>query len=66
MTNTRTTAYERALAFLDEAVAVLDDCAILPAPQPTECDRPSRSSRSAPSRDREHDRGADRQGFRPW
>ena len=61
-------AYERALAFLDEAVAVLDDCSILTDPSPAECARPTRAAgtRSRASRDREHDRGADRQGFRPW
>jgi hypothetical protein len=55
--------YERALAFLDDALADLDDTAA--------CVRPARPARSAPapaapSRDREHDRRGDRQGFRPW
>ncbi len=61
-------AYQRALAFLDEAVAVLDDCTIRTDPGQGECARPTRaaSTRSGASRDREHDRGADRQGFRPW
>jgi len=60
-------AYERALAFLDDALAVLDEASITP----TECARPARPTRtpagfSAQSRDREHDRRGDRQGFRPW
>jgi uncharacterized protein len=60
-------AYERALAFLDDALAVLDESSITP----TECARPSRPTStpdgfSAQSRDREHDRRGDRQGFRPW
>jgi len=60
-------AYERALAFLDDALAVLDESSITP----TECARPARLAStpagfSAKSRDREHDRRGDRQGFRPW
>ena len=60
-------AYERALAFLDDALAVLDESSITP----TECARPARFAStpagfSAQSRDREHDRRGDRQGFRPW
>jgi len=60
-------AYERALAFLDDALAVLDDASITSA----ECARPPQPTRSpagfsAQSRDREYDRRGDRQGFRPW
>ena len=60
-------AYERALAFLDDALAVLDEASITPAgcarsPQPTG----TSVGFPAQSRDREHDRGGDRQGFRPW
>jgi hypothetical protein len=56
-------AYERALAFLDDALAVLDEASITP----TECARPSRPDHTpVSSRDREHDRRGDRQGFRPW
>lgn len=56
--------YERALAFLDEAVTVLDECSILTDLGPSECARPTRAS--VASADREHDRRSDRQGFRPW
>jgi hypothetical protein len=60
-------AYERALNFLDDALAVLDESSITPA----ECARAPQPARtpagfSAQSRDREHDRRGDRQGFRPW
>jgi hypothetical protein len=60
-------AYERALAFLDDALGVLDEASITPA----ECARLPRpvgspAGFSAQSRDRDHDRRGDRQGFRPW
>lgn len=56
-------AYERAMAFLDEALAVLDEASVTPM----DCARPARpAGTSRPSRDGEHDRRGDRQGFRPW
>jgi len=59
--------YERTLAFLDDALADLADGESNAAA----CARPggparSASATAAPSRDREHDRRGDRQGFRPW
>jgi hypothetical protein len=56
-------AYERALAFLEDALAVLDEATLTP----TDCGRPPQpAGTSGPSLDREHDRRGDRQGFRPW
>jgi hypothetical protein len=54
-------AYDRALAFLDDALGDLDA-----APVSTSSVRPPRPVREPRhSADREHDGGGDRQGFRP-
>ncbi len=59
-------AYDRALAFLDDALDELEP------PKPTVADRAPHVSGTRPLRavcrsgDREDDRRADREGLRPW